>query len=522
MSLGVLNNISALYAQNSLNQTQSSLNTVLQQLSSGQRINSGADDPAGLAVSDGLAANQAALTQSSANATDGVGFLQTADGALAQVTNLLDSAVSIATEAANGTLTTSQVSSANQEYQNILNEIGDIGSTTNFNSISVFSSTATDFFVSDGSSTGVNNYEDTIGSLTTASVGTSATSAAATTTAITTPTPTAATTAAGATATFALAASSDEISGTIAVTVGSGSAVSVNLGTAGVSLADAATTLNASTSFSGAGLVAAVGTGANANQLIITGPAETVTAGTGTALTNATPVNTYTSTAITNPTASASTNVAGSEADITLGATTDTLSGTLSVAVGIGTANTFTLASGTTVADAVSQLNADNTFSGANLVASQGTGANAGELIITGPVGASGASTLDLSGSTLTDASTTAVASSSATFSLGNTTDTVSGTLSLGVNGNTANNFTLAAGTTVAAAVTQLNADNTFSGSGLVATQGTGANAGQLIITNSSGSLNVSASSLTDTTAAGDSNEALSLSGTAVNDIVPA
>ena len=116
MSLGVLNNIAAIYAQNNLNQTQASLQTTLQQLSSGSRINSGADDAAGLAVSDGLNANIAALTQSSANATDGIGLLQTADGALSQVTSLLDRATTLATEAANGTLNANQVSSANQEY----------------------------------------------------------------------------------------------------------------------------------------------------------------------------------------------------------------------------------------------------------------------------------------------------------------------------------------------------------------------------------------------------------------------
>ena len=105
MSLGVLNNIAAIYAQSNLNQTQSSLQNVLTQLSSGSRINSGADDAAGLAVADGLHANVAALTQSSQNATAGVGLLQTADGALSQVTNLLNRAVTLATEAANGTLT---------------------------------------------------------------------------------------------------------------------------------------------------------------------------------------------------------------------------------------------------------------------------------------------------------------------------------------------------------------------------------------------------------------------------------
>jgi flagellin len=173
MSLGVLNNIAAIYAQTNLNQTQSSLQNTLTQLSSGSRINSGADDAAGLALADGLHANVAALTQSSQNATAGVGLLQTADGALSQVTNLLNRAVTLATEAANGTLNSSQVSSADQEYQNILTEIGNIGSTTNYNGNSVFSATPTKIFVSDGTASGATTFSETIGALTTASVGTS-------------------------------------------------------------------------------------------------------------------------------------------------------------------------------------------------------------------------------------------------------------------------------------------------------------------------------------------------------------
>jgi flagellin len=139
MPLGVLNNISAIYAENNLNQTQSSLQNTLTQLSSGSRINSGADDPAGLAIADGLSANSSALTQSSSNASEGVGFLQVADGALSQVTNLLNSAVTLATEAGGGTLSSSQMSAANQEYQDILNQIDTIGSTTEYNGIQVFS-----------------------------------------------------------------------------------------------------------------------------------------------------------------------------------------------------------------------------------------------------------------------------------------------------------------------------------------------------------------------------------------------
>ena len=73
-------------------------------MASGSRINSGADDAAGLAIADGLQANVTALTQSALNANEGVGKLQVADGALSQVTSLLNRAVTLATESANGTV----------------------------------------------------------------------------------------------------------------------------------------------------------------------------------------------------------------------------------------------------------------------------------------------------------------------------------------------------------------------------------------------------------------------------------
>ena len=178
MSLGILTNVAATYAENNLNSTQNSLNTVLQQLSSGSRINSGADDAAGLSVSDGLTANEAALTQSAQNAQNGVGLLQTADGALSQVTNLLDRATTLATEAANGGLTAAQSTAADTEFQSIITEIGNIGTSTNFNSTNVFSATPTNFVVSDGTVGGTTTIAATVGALTSASVGVTATDVA--------------------------------------------------------------------------------------------------------------------------------------------------------------------------------------------------------------------------------------------------------------------------------------------------------------------------------------------------------
>jgi flagellin len=171
MSLGILTNVAATYAQNNLNQTQGSLQTVLQQLSSGSRINSGADDAAGLSVADGLHANEAALTQSAQNAQNGVGLLQTADGALSQVTNLLDRATTLATEASNGGLTAAQSTAADTEFQSIIKEIGNIGGKTNFNSTGVFSAAPTSFVVTDGTTNGTTTISATTGVLSATSIG---------------------------------------------------------------------------------------------------------------------------------------------------------------------------------------------------------------------------------------------------------------------------------------------------------------------------------------------------------------
>lgn len=173
MALSILNNISALYAENNLNQTRSSLQNTLTQLSSGSRINSGADDAAGLSLANGLSANSAALTQSSTNASEGVGLLQVADGSLSQVTSLLNRAVTLATEASNGTLNSSQDAAANQEYQSILSEINNIGSTTTYNSQQVFTGAAagTQIFTGDSSSAGSSVDSLYFAKLTSSSVG---------------------------------------------------------------------------------------------------------------------------------------------------------------------------------------------------------------------------------------------------------------------------------------------------------------------------------------------------------------
>jgi flagellin len=169
MALTILNNVPSLVAQGQLSVTNRALQKTLFQLSSGSRINSGADDAAGLAIADGLNANITALTQSVANANNGVGALQTADGALAQVTTLLNRAVTLGTEAATGTVSSTQRIALDNEYQSILKEVNSIGSNTAFNGAQVFSTNTTSIFLSDATATGTQTIAVSTGALTSGS-----------------------------------------------------------------------------------------------------------------------------------------------------------------------------------------------------------------------------------------------------------------------------------------------------------------------------------------------------------------
>lgn len=168
--ISIINSISSLTAENALSATQANLQKTLTALSTGLRINSGSDDAAGLSIANGLQANISALSQSSQNASDGIGVLQTADGALSQVTTLLNRAVTLATEGSNGGLSTAQSTALDTEYQSILSEINQIGSTTNFNGQAVFSATALSTFTSDGTTSGTSTLSTTIGALTSTSL----------------------------------------------------------------------------------------------------------------------------------------------------------------------------------------------------------------------------------------------------------------------------------------------------------------------------------------------------------------
>jgi flagellin len=141
MSLVINTNIASLTAQQNLNTSQGALQTSLQRLSSGLRINSAADDPAGLAIADGFTSQINGLNQATQNANDGISLAQTADGALQQVTNNLQTIRQLAVEAANSTNSSQDRQALDQEVQQDIAEINRIATQTSFNNQNVLDGT---------------------------------------------------------------------------------------------------------------------------------------------------------------------------------------------------------------------------------------------------------------------------------------------------------------------------------------------------------------------------------------------
>lgn len=136
-------NVSSLNAQRNLNKTQSSLQTSLQRLSSGMRINSAKDDSAGLAISTRFTAQIRGLNQAVRNANDGISLAQTAEGALQEITNNLQRMRELAVQSANGTYTSGDRTSLNNEVSSLKLEIIRVTDAVEFNGVKVLGSAAT-------------------------------------------------------------------------------------------------------------------------------------------------------------------------------------------------------------------------------------------------------------------------------------------------------------------------------------------------------------------------------------------
>jgi flagellin len=139
-SFSILNNIAALYAQNQMGITNANLTQAITRLSSGKRINSGADDAAGLMIADSLRANVRALDQSVRNANDCISIGQIADSALQEITNILTRAVTLAEEAATGSMDSTGRACLHAEFSQIQAEVARIAAQTNFNGVRLFTS----------------------------------------------------------------------------------------------------------------------------------------------------------------------------------------------------------------------------------------------------------------------------------------------------------------------------------------------------------------------------------------------
>lgn len=126
-------NISSLNAQRNLSMSQTSLQTSMQRLSSGLRINSAKDDAAGMAISERMTTQIRGLNQAARNANDGISLSQTAEGALAEVTSNLQRIRELAVQSANATNNSSDRVALDREVQQRLQEVDRISSQTTFN-----------------------------------------------------------------------------------------------------------------------------------------------------------------------------------------------------------------------------------------------------------------------------------------------------------------------------------------------------------------------------------------------------
>jgi flagellin len=143
MSLRVNTNIEAMDAHRNLESTQYALSKSMQKLSSGLRINSAADDAAGLAISEKMQSQIQGTDQAQRNTMDGISLVQTADGAYNEMHSILQRVRELAVQAANSTLSSSDQNAINNEVGQLTAELSRITGNTEFNGLNALSGTFT-------------------------------------------------------------------------------------------------------------------------------------------------------------------------------------------------------------------------------------------------------------------------------------------------------------------------------------------------------------------------------------------
>jgi len=194
MAMRINHNILSLTAQRNLNTNQGQLDTAVNRLSSGLRINSAWEDPAGLAISERFRAQITGLQEAERNANYDINLLQTAEGALSVIDEKLVRLRSLAVQAANGSITDSDRSIVDTEFQALKSEITRIASVTNYNGINLlngdYSNTTIRFHIGINATANQDYYDINLLEMTASSLGlenisvTSTTAAAAALTAL--------------------------------------------------------------------------------------------------------------------------------------------------------------------------------------------------------------------------------------------------------------------------------------------------------------------------------------------------
>lgn len=160
MGLRINTNIPALVAQRNLRNTRLALDQSLERLSSGSRINHAGDDAAGLAISESLRAKVRGLTQAERNAQDGISLVQVAEGAMAEISNILIRMRELGVQAASDTVGPQERKFLDVEFQQLMEEIDRIAQSTEFNGVPLLNGGGTTFEVQIG--TGNNPHIDRV------------------------------------------------------------------------------------------------------------------------------------------------------------------------------------------------------------------------------------------------------------------------------------------------------------------------------------------------------------------------
>ena len=141
MSLVLNTNVNSMVAQNSLTTSGNQLTSALQQLSTGLRVNTAADDAAGYAIAQGMTSQVNGLNQAAQNANDGVSLTQTASGAVNEITNDLQTMRDLAVESLNATNSSNDRADLNSQYSQLAADINNVAANTQFNGVNLLDGT---------------------------------------------------------------------------------------------------------------------------------------------------------------------------------------------------------------------------------------------------------------------------------------------------------------------------------------------------------------------------------------------